>query len=66
MTTCHAYTNDQRILDLPHKDLRRAMPAMMSIIPTRYWWAKAIGSVLPELSGKMDGMALRVPVITVP
>jgi len=62
MTTCHAYTNDQRILDLPHKDLRRARAAMMSIIPTTTGAAKAIGSVIPELSGKMDGMALRVPV----
>jgi glyceraldehyde 3-phosphate dehydrogenase len=62
MTTCHAYTNDQRILDLPHKDLRRARAAMMSIIPTTTGAAKAIGSVIPELYGKMDGMALRVPV----
>ncbi|HEX7178969.1 MAG TPA: type I glyceraldehyde-3-phosphate dehydrogenase, partial [Nitrososphaeraceae archaeon] len=62
MTTCHAYTNDQRILDLPHKDLRRARAAMMSIIPTTTGAAKAIGSVIPELNGKMDGMALRVPV----
>lgn len=62
MTTCHAYTNDQRILDLPHKDLRRARAAMMSIIPTTTGAAKAIGSVVPELSGKLDGMALRVPV----
>jgi glyceraldehyde 3-phosphate dehydrogenase len=62
MTTCHAYTNDQRILDLPHKDLRRARAAMMSIIPTSTGAAKAIGSVIPSLNGKMDGMALRVPV----
>lgn len=62
MTTCHAYTNDQRILDLPHKDLRRARAAMVSIIPTSTGAAKAIGSVIPELKGKMDGMALRVPV----
>ena len=62
MTTCHAYTNDQRILDLPHKDLRRARAAMMSIIPTRTGAARAIGSVLPKLRGKLDGMALRVPV----
>lgn len=62
MTTCHAYTNDQRILDLPHKDLRRARAAMMSIIPTSTGAAKAIGSVIPSLKGKMDGMALRVPV----
>ena len=54
-----AYTNDQRILDLPHKDLRRARAAMMSIIPTSTGAAKAIGSVIPELNGKMDGMALR-------
>ena len=62
MTTCHAYTNDQRILDLPHKDLRRARAAMMSIIPTTTGAAKAIGLVIPELNGKMDGTALRVPV----
>ena len=62
MTTCHAYTNDQRILDLPHKDLRRARAAMMSIIPTSTGAAKSIGTVIPELKGKMDGMALRVPV----
>jgi glyceraldehyde 3-phosphate dehydrogenase len=62
MTTCHAYTNDQRILDLPHKDLRRARAAMMSIIPTSTGAAKAIGTVIRELKGKMDGMALRVPV----
>ncbi len=62
MTTCHAYTNDQRILDLPHKDLRRARAAMMSIIPTTTGAAKAIGLVIPEMNGKMDGTALRVPV----
>jgi len=62
MTTTHAYTNDQRILDLPHKDLRRARAAMMSIIPTTTGAAKAIGTVIPELNGKIDGMALRVPV----
>jgi glyceraldehyde 3-phosphate dehydrogenase len=62
MTTCHAYTNDQRILDLPHKDLRRARAAMMSIIPTTTGAAKAIGLVIPEMNGKMDGIALRVPV----
>lgn len=62
MTTCHAYTNDQRILDQPHKDLRRARAAMMSIIPTSTGAAKAIGTVIPELNGKMDGMAFRVPV----
>jgi glyceraldehyde 3-phosphate dehydrogenase len=63
MTTTHAYTNDQRLLDLPHKDLRRARAAMMSIIPTTTGAAKAIGTVIPELNGKIDGMALRVPVI---
>ncbi|MCL5985202.1 MAG: type I glyceraldehyde-3-phosphate dehydrogenase [Actinobacteria bacterium] len=62
MTTVHAYTNDQRILDLPHKDLRRARAAGLSIIPTSTGAAKAIGLVIPELKGKMDGMALRVPV----
>ncbi|MCL6472047.1 MAG: type I glyceraldehyde-3-phosphate dehydrogenase [Firmicutes bacterium] len=62
MTTVHAYTNDQSLLDLPHKDLRRARAAAMSIIPTSTGAAKAIGLVIPELQGKMDGMALRVPV----
>ncbi|NLV72254.1 MAG: type I glyceraldehyde-3-phosphate dehydrogenase [Actinobacteria bacterium] len=62
MTTVHAYTNDQRILDLPHKDLRRARAANLSIIPTSTGAAKAIGLVLPELKGKFDGFALRVPV----
>ncbi|MFQ5970477.1 MAG: type I glyceraldehyde-3-phosphate dehydrogenase [Nitrososphaerales archaeon] len=62
ITTCHAYTTDQRLLDLPHKDLRRARAAMMSIIPTTTGAARAIGAVIPELSGKLDGMALRVPV----
>jgi glyceraldehyde 3-phosphate dehydrogenase len=62
MTTCHAYTNDQRILDLPHKDLRRARAAAQSIIPTSTGAARAIGEVLPELKGKLDGMAFRVPV----
>ena len=62
MTTCHGYTNDQRILDLPHKDLRRARAAMISIIPTSTGAARAIGTVLPKLKGKLDGMALRVPV----
>lgn len=65
MTTVHAYTNDQRILDLAHSDLRRARAAGMSIIPTSTGAAKALGKVLPELSGKMDGFALRVPVPTV-
>ncbi len=62
MTTVHAYTNDQRILDLPHKDLRRARSAGSSIIPTSTGAAKAIGLVVPELAGKLDGMAMRVPV----
>jgi glyceraldehyde 3-phosphate dehydrogenase len=62
MTTIHAYTNDQRILDLPHKDLRRARAAALSVIPTSTGAARAIGTVLPELKGKLDGYALRVPV----
>jgi glyceraldehyde 3-phosphate dehydrogenase len=62
MTTIHAYTNDQRILDLPHKDLRRARAAAVSIIPTTTGAAKAVGLVLPELKGKLDGYAMRVPV----
>ena len=62
ITTCHAYTNDQRLLDLPHKDLRRARAAALSIIPTTTGAAKAIGEVIPELNGKLDGLALRVPV----
>jgi len=61
MTTVHAYTNDQQILDLPHKDLRRARAAAMSIIPTTTGAAKAVGKVIPQLEGKLDGMALRVP-----
>ncbi|RMD84507.1 MAG: type I glyceraldehyde-3-phosphate dehydrogenase [Candidatus Dadabacteria bacterium] len=61
MTTCHSYTNDQRILDLPHKDMRRARAACMSMIPTTTGAAKAVGKVLPELSGKIDGFAIRVP-----
>ncbi len=61
MTTIHAYTNDQRILDLPHKDLRRARAATLSIIPTTTGAAKAVGLVLPELKGKLDGYAMRVP-----
>ncbi|GIW50944.1 MAG: glyceraldehyde-3-phosphate dehydrogenase [Gemmatimonadales bacterium] len=61
MTTIHSYTNDQRILDLPHKDLRRARAAAMSIIPTTTGAAKATALVLPELKGKIDGIALRVP-----
>jgi len=61
MTTIHSYTNDQRILDLPHSDLRRARAAAMSMIPTSTGAAKAIGLVIPELSGKLDGAAIRVP-----
>ncbi len=61
MTTIHAYTNDQNILDLPHKDLRRARAAALSIIPTTTGAAKATGLVLPEVKGKIDGMAMRVP-----
>ena len=61
MTTVHAFTNDQRILDLPHKDLRRARAASVSMIPTSTGAAKAIGLVIPELAGKLDGMAIRVP-----
>jgi len=61
MTTVHSYTNDQRILDLPHKDLRRARAAALSIIPTSTGAAKAIGKVIPALDGKLDGLALRVP-----
>ena len=62
MTTVHAYTNDQKILDLPHKDLRRARAAATNIIPTSTGAARAVGKVLPRLSGKLDGMAMRVPV----
>ncbi len=65
MTTIHAYTNDQRILDLPHKDLRRARAAALSMIPTTTGAAKAVSLVLPELKGRLDGMAVRVPVATV-
>ncbi|MCK9225203.1 MAG: type I glyceraldehyde-3-phosphate dehydrogenase [Candidatus Muirbacterium halophilum] len=61
MTTIHSYTNDQKILDLPHKDLRRARAAAVSMIPTTTGAAKAVGLVLPELKGKLDGMAVRVP-----
>jgi len=61
MTTTHSYTNDQRILDLPHKDLRRARAAAVSMIPTTTGAAKAIGEVIPELKGKLDGLAIRVP-----
>lgn len=62
MTTVHAYTNDQRLMDSPHKDLRRARAASMSIIPTTTGAARSIGVILPDLEGKIDGMALRVPV----
>jgi glyceraldehyde 3-phosphate dehydrogenase len=62
MTTIHAYTNDQNILDLPHKDLRRARAAALNLIPTSTGAAKAIGEVLPELKGKLDGIAVRAPV----
>jgi glyceraldehyde 3-phosphate dehydrogenase len=62
MTTVHAYTNDQRLQDSPHKDLRRARAASMSIIPTTTGAAKSIGTIIPALEGKIDGMALRVPV----
>jgi len=62
MTTIHAYTNDQRLADLPHKDLRRARAAAENIIPTKTGAARAVGKVLPHLKGKLDGMALRVPV----
>jgi len=65
MTTSHSYTNDQRILDLPHKDLRRARAAALNIIPTSTGAASAIGKVIPELEGKLDGIALRVPTPTV-
>jgi glyceraldehyde 3-phosphate dehydrogenase len=61
MTTIHAYTNDQRILDLPHSDLRRARAAAVSMIPTTTGAAKATGLVLPEVAGRIDGMAIRVP-----
>jgi glyceraldehyde 3-phosphate dehydrogenase len=62
MTTVHAYTNDQRVLDLPHSDLRRARAAAINLIPTSTGAARAIGLVLPELKGKIDGMAMRAPV----
>src|SRR6266853_1379822 len=61
MTTIHSYTNDQQLLDLPHKDLRRARAAALSMIPTTTGAASAVGEVLPELKGKLDGMAMRVP-----
>jgi len=65
MTTTHSYTNDQRILDLPHRDLRRARAAALNMIPTSTGAAKAIGNVIPELKGKLDGIAVRVPTPTV-
>ena len=65
MTTVHAYTNDQKILDLPHSDLRRARAAAMSIIPTSTGAAKALKLVIPDMAGKLDGYALRVPTSTV-
>ncbi|HON00256.1 MAG TPA: type I glyceraldehyde-3-phosphate dehydrogenase, partial [Acidobacteriota bacterium] len=65
MTTIHSYTNDQRILDLPHKDLRRARAAALSMIPTTTGAAAAVGLVLPDLNGKLDGFAIRVPTPTV-
>ena len=61
MTTVHAYTNDQSILDLPHSDMRRARAAALSMIPTTTGAAKAVALVLPELKGKLDGLAVRVP-----
>lgn len=61
MTTVHSYTNDQRLLDLPHKDLRRARAAALSIIPTTTGAASAVGEVMPQLKGKLDGISLRVP-----
>jgi len=64
MTTIHAYTQDQNLQDGPHKDLRRARAAALNIVPTSTGAAKAIGLVLPELKGKLDGYALRVPVAT--
>ena len=64
MNTIHAYTNDQSILDMPHKDLRRARSAAINIIPTTTGAARAVGKVLPDLNGKLDGFAVRVPVAT--
>ena len=64
ITTIHAYTADQRLQDAPHKDLRRARAAALSMIPTSTGAAKAVGLVLPELAGKLDGMAVRVPTPT--
>jgi glyceraldehyde 3-phosphate dehydrogenase len=64
MTTIHAYTNDQQVLDLPHKDLRRARAAAINLIPTSTGAARAIGLVLPDLKGKVDGLSVRAPVPT--
>ena len=64
MTTIHAYTNDQRVLDLPHSDMRRARAAAINLIPISTGAARAIGLVLPELQGKVDGMSMRAPVPT--
>ena len=64
MTTIHAYTGDQRLQDAPHKDLRRARAAAQNIVPTTTGAAKAVGLVLPNLEGKLDGFAMRVPTIT--
>jgi glyceraldehyde 3-phosphate dehydrogenase len=61
MTTVHSYTGDQRLLDFPHKDLRRARAASLSMVPTTTGAAKAVGLVLPELAGKLNGLAVRVP-----
>ena len=62
MTTIHAYTNDQQVLDLPHKDLRRARAAAINLIPTSTGAARAIGVVMPDLKGKVDGISVRAPV----
>src|SRR5678816_3208500 len=64
MTTVHAYTSDQRLQDAPHKDLRRARSAALSMIPTSTGAAKAIGLVLPSLQGRLDGISVRVPIAT--
>jgi glyceraldehyde 3-phosphate dehydrogenase len=64
MTTVHAYTNDQRILDRAHRDIRRARAAAVNIVPTTTGAARATGEVIPELKGKIDGIAMRVPVVT--
>ena len=65
MTTIHSYTNDQKVLDYPHPDLRRSRAAALSMIPTTTGAAKAVGLVIPELKGKLDGLAIRVPTPTV-